>query len=65
MSDDMDNANAMMDKQLDDVMARRRPFTLDAGKPGECDFCGEWFGRIVDGACVPCRDKHERRQKNA
>lgn len=41
---------------IDIAIANRISFTLDAGKPGECDFCGEFFGRLVDGACVPCRN---------
>ena len=31
---------------------------IPPGKPGECDLCGEWSGRLVNGACCPCRDKH-------
>lgn len=30
---------------------------IPAGEPGDCDFCGEWTGRLVRGACAPCRDK--------
>lgn len=36
-----------------DAAARTKP-----GEPGECDYCGEWSGRIVGGACAPCRDKY-------
>lgn len=28
------------------------------GKPGDCDTCGEWSGRLIDGECAPCRDRH-------
>lgn len=31
---------------------------IPAGVPGECDLCGEWSGRLVNGACAPCRDRH-------
>ena len=31
---------------------------LPPGEPGECELCGEWSGRLIDGACAPCRDKH-------
>lgn len=32
---------------------------MPAGNPGECDGCGEWSGRLVDGYCCPCRDKYK------
>ena len=28
------------------------------GESGECDLCGEWSGRLVNGVCAPCRDRH-------
>lgn len=31
---------------------------IPAGNPGDCDLCGEWSGRLVNGTCAPCRDKH-------
>lgn len=65
MTDDVDIANDMIEKQMSEAINNRKPFSLDSGKPGDCDFCGEWFGRLVDGACVPCRNKYEQRQKNA
>jgi len=27
------------------------------GKPGECKRCGEYFVRLIGGACGRCRDK--------
>ncbi|MGZ4953572.1 MAG: conjugal transfer protein TraR [Methylobacter sp.] len=56
----IDQANDYAEKERQIAIANRIPFTLDAGKPGDCDFCGKWFGRLVDGACVPCRDKYEK-----
>jgi len=41
------------------VAAIRAKAVLDPGKPGDCDYCGEWSGRLVDGACAPCRDKYK------
>jgi len=35
-------------------------YTLPEGTPGDCDLCGEWSGRLVEGACAPCRDRIER-----
>jgi len=31
---------------------------LPVGEQGECDLCGEWSGRLIGGACAPCRDKY-------
>jgi hypothetical protein len=25
---------------------------------GECDLCGEWAGRLVDGVCYGCRTQY-------
>jgi len=41
------------------VLAVRARAAIDPGKPGDCDYCGEWSGRLVDGACAPCRDKYK------
>lgn len=59
--DDIDRANDYAEAERAIAIANRKPFTLAEGKPGECELCGEWFGRIVDGACVPCRDKYRPR----
>lgn len=32
---------------------------LPAGEPGDCELCGEWSGRLINGACAPCRDKYK------
>lgn len=37
---------------------RRAAASIPAGEPGDCDICGEWSGRLVNGACAPCRDRH-------
>lgn len=34
---------------------------IPAGVPGDCEYCGEWFGRLVGGACAPCRDRWKLR----
>ncbi len=34
------------------------PLRLAEGEPGECELCGEWSGRLVNGACAPCRDRY-------
>ena len=38
-------------------VAMRKAADIQAGNPGECDLCGEFSSRLVDGACCPCRDK--------
>lgn len=39
------------------LKAARDKAQLVPGKPGDCDLCGEWSGRLVQGNCAPCRDK--------
>lgn len=41
------------------VAAIRRNAELEHGCPGDCNCCGEWSGRLVRGACAPCRDKYK------
>lgn len=31
---------------------------IPPGNPGECNLCGEESGRLIGGACAPCRDKY-------
>jgi hypothetical protein len=31
---------------------------IPPGEPGDCDLCGEWTARLINGACAPCRDKY-------
>ena len=57
MADDADWAEEMAQRERDAALTRINP-VLDPGKPGDCDLCGEWSGRLVRGACAPCRDKY-------
>lgn len=61
MSDDVDNANDHIEREeaaaLKAVQANRD--AQPVGVPGECDLCGEWMLRLVDGACAPCRDRYK------
>lgn len=50
-----DKAQELLDAGIEE--ARHRASLMEAGAPGECDLCGEWSGRLVGGACAPCRDK--------
>jgi len=38
--------------------ARDQAEHMPAGAPGDCDLCGEWYGRLVGGACARCRDRY-------
>lgn len=58
MADIIDKANelAASEAQHATAAACTLAANMPAGKPGECDLCGEWSGRLVRGACAPCRD---------
>lgn len=61
MADIADQSQDWIDKELElrlkDHADKAAPFVV--GKPGDCDFCGEWYGRLIDGACAPCRDHYK------
>lgn len=61
MSDDADRASVDSERleqaNIDEV--RRRAAAMPVGKQGDCDLCGEWSGRLVEGVCAPCRDLHK------
>jgi len=37
---------------IDNEMERR------IAAAGDCELCGEWSGRLIGGACSPCRDRY-------
>lgn len=59
--DEMDYANDLAMKEANDVVKehRRQAAMIPEGNPGECEFCGEWSGRLVNGVCAPCRDRYK------
>lgn len=59
MADDFDRAGELEEAQRQHALANRQPFVLEPGKPGDCEMCGEWSGRLVGGACTPCRDTYK------
>lgn len=59
MTDQFDIAAELEELHRQQALAQRPKVEIVPGKPGECDFCGEWFGRLVGGACGFCRDKHK------
>lgn len=55
----MDDADRTQDRMESEAeLLKPAPYVLPKGKTGDCDLCGEWSGRLIDGACAPCRDRH-------
>ena len=56
----IDRANDLADRlasaATDEI--RYKAAHMPAGEPGDCELCGEWSGRLVNGACAHCRDKY-------
>ncbi|MDP1925751.1 MAG: hypothetical protein Q8K57_13335 [Thiobacillus sp.] len=59
MADDADRTADRMEKEdaMREAARPALPYEPPAGTPGDCDICNEWCGRLVGGACAPCRDK--------
>ena len=59
--DEADKADKLIsDREKDALAAASRAVSeMPKGEPGECELCGEWSGRLVRGACAPCRDKYK------
>jgi len=57
--DEADRATYFIESVIDDHVkdAMRRAAEIPPGNPGECDICGEYLSRLVDGACGFCRDR--------
>lgn len=55
--DDVDITQIRMEKEEQERNAQLE-YSIPEGVPGECELCGEWFGRLVNGACVSCRTKY-------
>lgn len=58
--DDIDRAQDLIEKQTESHLqkAKAQVAQMPEGKPGDCEICGEWSGRLVLGVCAPCRDKY-------
>ncbi len=58
--DEADTADRYIESVIDDhvAAAMRLAANIPEGTQGECDFCGEYFSRLVNGACGYCRDKY-------
>lgn len=54
----MDDADVTQRRiEREEELMKKPPYELPEGKPGDCDLCGEWSGRLVVGVCAPCRDR--------
>lgn len=58
--DEADYGNDRAQQIIDAAIAASRG-EIKPGVAGECDLCGEWSGRLIEGACAPCRDKYHLR----
>lgn len=58
MSDQIDEANDLAEAAASRAVhaARAAVLAMPVGAPGDCRLCGEESGRLVRGACAPCRD---------
>ena len=59
MTDEVDLAQEREEIATQDAI-RRAARDIPPGVPGECELCGEWAGRLIEGVCAPCRDKYKR-----
>lgn len=59
MADEADAAQDLAEKALQLAIAQARSkANIPAGVSGDCDLCGEWSGRLIEGVCAPCRDHY-------
>ena len=57
--DTVDTASEYEQKERDNQIAAAiaSAAKFDPGVEGECDWCGNWSGRLIDGFCAPCRER--------
>lgn len=58
MADEIDLAQEREEIATRDAIQRAAK-DLAPGKPGDCDMCGEWSGRLIGGVCARCRDRYK------
>ena len=58
--DTVDTASEYEQKERDNQIAAAiaSAAKFDPGEAGDCELCGHYFARIVEGACARCRDKY-------
>lgn len=47
------------EQQMLDFAIKEAAREIPPGTPGDCDLCGEYSGRLIGGACAPCREKYK------
>lgn len=59
MSDDADITDEVIEKEMELSLRiiMNRANRMPKGSAGECDECGFYFSRIVNGMCGRCRDE--------
>lgn len=57
MPDEADIANDYAERHLAASVAAARG-DIKPGQPGICELCDEESGRLIGGACAPCRDRY-------
>lgn len=55
---DISNERAQNHEEAAIAAARAKAAGIPKGEAGVCDYCGEYFERLVNGACGRCRDKY-------
>jgi len=62
MADDVDLTNERIESERGVALsaASAAAAAIPAGAPGECDECGDFMPRLVNGRCAPCRDGRAR-----
>ena len=62
-ADPIDAADYYIESVIDDHVkeAMRKCAEIPVGTPGDCQGCGEYFSRLVDGMCGWCRDRYKGR----
>lgn len=60
--DPIDRADYFIESVIDDHVAEamRQVAEMPVGEAGECNGCGDFFTRLVDGYCGRCRDKFRK-----
>lgn len=56
---DLSNDRAQNHEEAAIAAVRAKAADIPKGEPGECNYCGEYFERLVNGACGRCRDEYK------
>lgn len=53
---DLAARNTDRERSFEVAEIRKRAASIPVGEPGDCEECGQYFTRTVDGYCGRCRD---------